>query len=145
MRNCFRKYQSVTNWFQNQRSLARKRAEDDAADTASVPGTDQTDDGISDSRPPSRMFTGFPPATSHPSLSSMSSPSPARRSHSDGHVPVLDHKLNALRRLGAGAPLVRPRRTRPEPYQLEALKKLFARTPNPSIEERGALALEIGM
>jgi hypothetical protein len=39
----------------------------------------------------------------------------------------------------------RPRRTRPEPHQLEALKKLFVRTSNPSIEERGALALEIGM
>ena len=39
----------------------------------------------------------------------------------------------------------RPRRTRPEPHQLEALKKLFRRTSTPSIEERGALALEIGM
>lgn len=39
----------------------------------------------------------------------------------------------------------RSRRTRPEPYQLEALKKLFHRTPTPSIEERGALALEINM
>ena len=39
----------------------------------------------------------------------------------------------------------RARRTRPEPYQLEALKKLFHRTATPSIEERGALALEINM
>lgn len=39
----------------------------------------------------------------------------------------------------------RARRSRPEPYQLEALKKLFHRTPTPSIEERGALALEINM
>jgi hypothetical protein len=39
----------------------------------------------------------------------------------------------------------RLRRTRPEPYQLEALQKLYNRTSNPSIEERGALALEVGM
>ena len=39
----------------------------------------------------------------------------------------------------------RPRRCRPEPYQLEALKRLFHRTATPSIEERGALALEINM
>jgi hypothetical protein len=39
----------------------------------------------------------------------------------------------------------RSRRTRPEPYQLEALKRLFQRTATPSIEERGALALEINM
>lgn len=39
----------------------------------------------------------------------------------------------------------RLRRTRPEPHQLEALQKLYNRTSNPSIEERGALALEVGM
>ena len=39
----------------------------------------------------------------------------------------------------------RARRSRPEPYQLEALKKLFHRNATPSIEERGALALEINM
>lgn len=39
----------------------------------------------------------------------------------------------------------RPRRSRPEPYQLDALKELFARTSTPTIEERSALALEIGM
>ena len=53
-------------------------------------------------------------------------------------------KYNTVHRLG-GVSLSRPRRTRPEPHQLDALKKLFARTSNPSIEERGALALEIGM
>jgi hypothetical protein len=40
---------------------------------------------------------------------------------------------------------VRPRRSRPEAHQLDALKALYAKTPNPSIEQRGALALEIGM
>lgn len=45
-------------------------------------------------------------------------------------------------RFPAGA---RPRRSRPEPYQLEALKKLYEETSSPSIEQRGALALEVGM
>ena len=62
----------------------------------------------------------------------------------DSQEPEHD-KLTSPQRLGSGAPLSRPRRTRPEPHQLDALKKLFARTSNPSIEERGALALEIGM
>lgn len=39
----------------------------------------------------------------------------------------------------------RTRRSRPEPYQLEALKKLFKKTSTPTIEERTSLALEIGM
>jgi hypothetical protein len=43
------------------------------------------------------------------------------------------------------ASLLRPRRTRPEPHQLEELKKLNERTSNPTIEERTALALEIRM
>lgn len=73
--------------------------------------------------------------------------SPPIRSHSDGGVSVHEHHKipPAMRRIGSHAPPMRPRRTRPEPYQLDALKKLFARTPNPSIEERGALALEIDM
>lgn len=41
--------------------------------------------------------------------------------------------------------LSRPRRTRPEPYQLDALKDLFKKTATPSIDERSALALELGM
>jgi hypothetical protein len=39
----------------------------------------------------------------------------------------------------------RPRRSRPEPYQLDALKELFTKSATPTIEERSALALEIGM
>ncbi|KAJ7630962.1 hypothetical protein FB45DRAFT_917076 [Roridomyces roridus] len=46
----------------------------------------------------------------------------------------------------AGPPLSsRQRRARPEPRQLDRLKELFNKTPQPSIEERSALALEIGM
>lgn len=39
----------------------------------------------------------------------------------------------------------RLRRARPEPHQLDALKDLFIKNPTPTIEQRSALALEIGM
>ncbi len=45
----------------------------------------------------------------------------------------------------ASASFNRPRRSRPEPYQLDALKELFSKTSTPTIEERSALALEVGM
>lgn len=108
----------------------------------SVHSADHTDDNI---HPEVQSYNSFPPATAHPSLGGSGlARSVATRSVSDSFVPTQDPKIAALRRSGNG-PLSRPRRTRPEPYQLEALKKLFTRTPNPSIEERGALALEIGM
>ncbi|KAI0360956.1 homeobox-domain-containing protein [Trametes cingulata] len=147
------RYQSVTNWFQNQRSIAKKREEAAAAKAASL-------------EPVSRGFTpallpptsgaahpslAVPPATSHPSLSALLHPPRARRSPSAApssssrpsspraspyHTPT-DRTYDATHR--------RPRRTRPEPYQLEALKKLFKRTRTPSIEDRQMLAAEIGM
>ncbi|PPQ71651.1 hypothetical protein CVT24_007842 [Panaeolus cyanescens] len=43
------------------------------------------------------------------------------------------------------ANFARPRRSRPEPYQLEALKELFMKTSTPTIEERSVLAFKIGM
>jgi hypothetical protein len=39
----------------------------------------------------------------------------------------------------------RPRRSRPEAHQLDALKVLFAKTTTPSMEQRAALALEVNM
>ncbi|KAF7337671.1 Homeodomain transcription factor [Mycena sanguinolenta] len=39
----------------------------------------------------------------------------------------------------------RQRRGRPDPFQLNSLRRLLSKTPTPSIEERSALALEIGM
>ncbi|THH10956.1 hypothetical protein EW145_g962 [Phellinidium pouzarii] len=140
------KYQSVTNWFQNQRSLARKRLEEQDLDAHSAQSTDHNDYSSIDSLSELQTLSSFPPAASHPCLgSSMTSQSPASRSVSVSHTPICDNpKVASLRRMNGG-PMSRPRRTRPEPYQLEALKKLFSRTSNPSIEERGALALEIGM
>ena len=117
----------------------------------------------------SMPYSALPPASNHPSLS-VSLPPPS--SHPSLALAVKARELPSLtipartfaqaetspssrrstpRRsstpyhAAASTTLSRPRRTRPEPFQLEELKKLNARTSNPSIEERTALALEIGM
>ena len=152
-----RRYQSVTNWFQNQRSIAKKRKEDEDALAASL-----RESGSSSSRghtyspfPPSSGLAhpslSVPPAKGHPSLPNLPLPPKARRSPSA--VPFMDSRASSPRPSPystamserASSVSSRSRRTRPEPHQLEALKKLFQRTSTPSIEERGALAMEINM
>jgi len=146
------RYQSVTNWFQNQRSLAKKRLDDDVA-------FDKTSHLYSNGHPTADLFTdmlsprrhsrdfpalekpAFPPRSSHPSVSGLirrdkRSPSIERSNASTSSRSSPYHCI---------IPPHRPRRTRPEPHQLEALQKLYKRTSNPSIEERNALALEVGM
>lgn len=160
-----RRYQSITNWFQNQRSLAKKRKEDEA-DAAAAEATSKT--SVNDFTHESRTFSAFPPPSSHPSLPSLlqlpiNHPAlavapRARRSPSlslagPASAPIdappsprrLTPRRSSTPYRTAGASLSRPRRTRPEPYQLDALKDLFTRTTNPSIEQRSALASEIGM
>lgn len=92
-----------------------------------------------------------PPVKGHPSLPSIPLPPRARRSSSAASF--MDSRASSPRPTPYGVAMTerassvssRSRRTRPEPYQLEALKKLFQRTATPSIEERGALAIEINM
>jgi hypothetical protein len=148
----FRRYQSITNWFQNQRSLAKKKREDEAE---SVPSDTLKADYPHETRhysafpPPSHHHSSlaFPPPSYNPSLShgpvlrrsssvspSMEERSPRRSSSHRNTTPY-----------GISATFSRPRRSRPEPYQLEALKQLYKQTSTPTIEERSALALEIGM
>ncbi|EMD42305.1 hypothetical protein CERSUDRAFT_110826 [Gelatoporia subvermispora B] len=158
------RYQSVTNWFQNQRSIAKKRKED--AD-AQGPALTHKPPKFGDSSHPSRQISPFPPttgaahpslsvppATGHPSLSALAAPHRGRHLSSVSRPSSNDSRPSSPRVSPYRAPTserafvtthARPRRTRPEPHQLEALKKLFRRTATPSIEERGALALEIGM
>lgn len=147
-----RRYQSVTNWFQNQRSLAKKRLDDDVPlDRTSHlysngrPTADLSTDIHSDFRDsrdlPALETPTLPPRSSHPSVSSLirrdkRSPSVERSNASTSSRSSPYHCI---------IPPHRPRRTRPEPHQLEALQKLYSRTSNPSIEERNALALEVGM
>ncbi|TFK56800.1 hypothetical protein OE88DRAFT_1689991 [Heliocybe sulcata] len=134
------RYQSVTNWFQNQRSLAKKRREDDPdgpqSDTFSASGRTRTPSPVT--------YSAFPPASSHPSLGLSVPPAmslhPSLRPSSPLAPAPRPRPYSA-----SSASRARPRRSRPEPNQLEKLKDLFRRTSNPSIEERGALALEIGM
>ncbi|KAI0673747.1 hypothetical protein C8Q78DRAFT_968884 [Trametes maxima] len=147
------RYQSVTNWFQNQRSISKKREEAAAAKAASLepasrPYTPSLLPPTSGAAHPS---LAVPPATSHPSLSALLHAPRARRSPSA--APSTSSRPSSPRaspyHASADRPFDathrRPRRTRPEPYQLEALKKLFKRTKTPSIEDRQMLAAEIGM
>jgi hypothetical protein len=158
-----RTLKSITNWFQNQRSQAKKRKEEEEMATQSYKTS------LLNSSQESTPYSALPPASNHPSLSA-SLPPPS--SHPSLHLVAKGKELPSLiipartvaqaeasppsrrstpRRsatpyhTGASATVSRPRRTRPEPFQLEELKKLNAKTSNPSIEERTALALEIGM
>ncbi|KAI0094538.1 hypothetical protein BDY19DRAFT_865433, partial [Irpex rosettiformis] len=154
--------QSVTNWFQNQRSIAKKRKEDQDALNALT--RDNFLDRPSSSRahtyspfPPSSSVAhpslSVPPVAGHPSLGLGFLPR-ARRSPSLAPI-AIDSRGSSPRpspystamseRVVSASTNGRARRSRPEPYQLEALKKLFHRNATPSIEERGALALEINM
>lgn len=130
-----RRYQSITNWFQNQRSLAKKRQEEDAELEAETAHKEKAE----------RIYASFPPAhnhpPSHPSLAALLNRSTRSPSAPPSNASA-SSRASPYRNL---LPSQRPRRTRPEAHQLEALQKLYNRTSNPSIEERSALALEVGM
>ena len=188
-RGSLRRLQSVTNWFQNQRSQAKKHREESSStpDVSAHSAQRQPGDGLLSSHvshPP------LPPRSHHPSLmipehdaraaslklssagvdsyrevstprsrmslppslsSRVSSPRirrsilPYARDPRDLHIDEGRHYDNGSEGARAEDGLSRPRRSRPEPYQLDALKKLLHQTLTPSIEERSALALEIGM
>ncbi|KAG6851353.1 hypothetical protein H0H93_005751 [Arthromyces matolae] len=143
------RYQSITNWFQNQRSLAKKKRDDDP---------DPQLNSLSSNYYESRTYSAFPPPTHHPSLGLPiplpgHSSAPVSNSHQRSPSPFLEDispRRSSSRRSStpygfSHSLLSRPRRSRPEPHQLDALKDLFTKTSTPSIEERSALALEIGM
>ncbi|KAF8640904.1 hypothetical protein AX17_000552 [Amanita inopinata Kibby_2008] len=142
------RYQSITNWFQNQRSLAKKKTNEET----DVPTTLHSEYVLE------RQYSAYPPPQDHPSLVL----SPKYNAHS---IPYHEMQCCPKFLLPPGGPTSRkpfykrittsydtapstasrPRRSRPEPYQLDALKQLFTKTSTPSIEERSALAAEIGM
>ncbi|KAF5374916.1 hypothetical protein D9758_000549 [Tetrapyrgos nigripes] len=129
------RYQSITNWFQNQRSTAKKRD----GDSITPPEESRTYSAFPPPAPPS-----LAPRTSHASVGLGRS----RRSLSPAPREDLSISRRSLRRSSTpyGSLMEsRPRRTRPEQYQLKALNQLYAKTSHPSIEERSALAQEIGM
>ncbi|KAJ7038176.1 hypothetical protein C8F04DRAFT_1089811 [Mycena alexandri] len=122
------RYQSVTNWFQRQEQVEKSEAAPEDGDV---------------SRP-------FPPAPDQPSLTER-----GRRASSfaadDGLVSRsrrASSRRSATPYSSSSAVIslsARQRRARPEPVQLDALKRLFNKTPTPTIEERSTLAVEIGM
>lgn len=172
--------QSVTNWFQNQRTQARKHKEDHhpltSSSSATADGSSHPSSVNDDDHGPSLTHLNFPPRASHPSLvpdrhlplpslpflklsppeldevkvprSRMSLPPSSNPRLTS---PRMRRSVTPYSRDREEMPIKaedaqsRPRRSRPEPYQLEALKKLLHRTSTPSIEQRNALALEVGM
>ncbi|KAG6901863.1 hypothetical protein C0995_007089 [Termitomyces sp. Mi166 len=149
------RYQSITNWFQNQRSLAKRRKDDDVDGLGPISSTEHYTEP--------RTYSAFPPPSNHPSLGLPPPPTPApghssapmpgshRRSpsispSSDSRSPRRSSSRRSSTPYSVSHPsFTRPRRSRPEPYQLDALKDLYTKTSTPTIEERSALALEIGM
>lgn len=109
-----RRYQSVTNWFQNQRGIIKKRQSDAGVDLCQA----ESKRLCANTFTPSALYSFPGPSEygSHPSCSD-----------------------------GMNRTMARTKRVRPEPCQLEALRKLFMKTSNPSIEERVALSRDIGM
>ncbi|KAG2149481.1 hypothetical protein BD769DRAFT_1659037 [Suillus cothurnatus] len=176
--------QSVTNWFQNQRTQARKHKEDHhpltSSSSATADGSSHPSSVNDDEHGPSLTHLNFPPRASHPSLPDRHLPPPSlpflklsppelddvKVPRSRMSLPPSSNpRLTSPRMRRSVTPYSRdreemprtnegiktedaqsrPRRSRPEPYQLEALKKLLHRTSTPSIEQRNALALEVGM
>ncbi|KAJ6610888.1 hypothetical protein B0H10DRAFT_396959 [Mycena sp. CBHHK59/15] len=135
------RFQTVTNWFQSQRSLAKKKKKDeDYPDPTAGEG-----DSSSLLSPPAAADSSAAPANRGRRSSSISS-------NTDDNFPSRSRRVSSRRSAtpyGSTSAAVslsaRQRRARPEPFQLDALKRLFSKTPTPSIEERSALALEIGM
>ncbi|KAI0320381.1 hypothetical protein OF83DRAFT_1105504 [Amylostereum chailletii] len=137
------RYQSVTNWFQNQRSLAKRRQEEEDAALAAARRASASASTSTLSRS-ARRHPPYPPASDHPSLP-LSLSSILNR---DERSPSLEPSTGSASSRASPYPIMpahRPRRTRPEPHQLAALKRLYRSTATPSIEERGALALQVGM
>lgn len=140
--------------FQNQRSLAKKRKEDEADGITLAASTSSSAENNNELR----TYSAFPPPSNHPSLGLPPYPghssAPVSRAHRslsispslDGRSPRRSSSRHSTTPYSSSiTSFSRPRRSRPEPYQLDALKDLFTKTATPSIEERTALALEIGM
>lgn len=175
----------MTNWFQNQRTQAKKHKEDPhpltSSSSATADGSSHPSSVNDDDHGPSLTHLNFPPRASHPSLvpdrhlplpslpflklsppelddvkvprSRMSLPpssnprltSPRMRRSVTPYSRDREEMPRTHEGIKGEDAQSRPRRSRPEPYQLEALKKLLHRTSTPSIEQRNALAMDVGM
>ncbi|KAJ7982822.1 homeodomain transcription factor [Mycena polygramma] len=153
------RHQSIVEWFRTQRSLDRR-------DAYPIPPSDllspMAEASERQSRPypilppistlPLPLPLALPPATVHPSLvgarrlSAVSEDhyyaAPRRSSSPRNATPYGASSSSSSTALSLSA---RQRRGRPDPLQLISLRRLLSKTPTPSIEERSALAREIGM
>lgn len=137
-------HQSISNWFQNQRDFTGTRNHDERPDEPAVSTlTSEYHRGTWKKSIHSSSINCVSPSRSlYPSTSS------SRFRRSPSISPSLDGRMSrrsSTNPYGNLSSVRRPRRSRPEPYQLDALKDLFLKTETPSIDERNALALEIGM
>jgi len=139
--------QAITNWFQTQRGSSRKKTHEEI-DADASPRSDYMYDG---------QYVAYPLAQNHPFFS-LPSTSNGHSVQYHGRRASADYSLrgeestsrrSSSRRYSTPysptSAFSRPRRSRPEPYQLDALKELLTKTSTPSIEERTILAAEIGM
>ncbi|KAJ6509558.1 homeobox-domain-containing protein [Mycena vitilis] len=134
------RYQNGTNRSHTELALANNSQND---------GGDYADTAPDSSHP-------FPPALDQPSLTERGRLSPSssavdalvsrsrRTSSRRSATPYSTSAATSVPARQASRRLMTPR-MRPSNFQLEALKHLNSRTSTPSIEERSALALEIGM
>ncbi|KAF7307396.1 Pantothenate kinase [Mycena indigotica] len=101
---------------------------------------------LSEAIPPSLRLppiTTLPPATSHPSLVGSESLRPIS---DDQYYPRQRSSSPRNKTPYGSSSMTNPqRRGRPDSIQLEGLRRLLFKTPNPTIEQRTALGREIGM
>ncbi|KAJ7292832.1 homeodomain transcription factor [Mycena rebaudengoi] len=142
------RYQNVVEWFQAQ---VGKVDEYHTTPTNSAPDGDL----YVRSNATLGRIPGLPPGSSHPSLFAADN----RRCSSAIPLVTHDHPIQRSRSpsprnaspygsTSASSSISlssRQRRGRPDNFQLHGLKRLLSKTASPTIEERSALALEIGM
>ncbi|KAJ7729231.1 homeodomain transcription factor [Mycena maculata] len=146
------RHQIITEWFRTQRSLDRRNMADGYPGGSIITPVAEASERRPRVYPTLPPISTLPPASSHPSLIGIDSvrrivaipedpyyaPSRTRRSSS----PRNTAPYGASTALSLSA---RQRRGRPDAFQLNSLRRLLSKTPTPSIEERAALAREIGM
>ncbi|KAJ6520322.1 homeodomain transcription factor [Mycena sanguinolenta] len=145
------RYQTIVDWFRAQRNSDR-RSIDDYPTTGSHSPVSDASARHSRLYPILPPISTLPPATSHPSLIGTRRLSFSVAPQDQHYATYSTNPRSSSPRndtpYGSGTALslsTRQRRGRPDPFQLNSLRRLLSKTPTPSIEERSALALEIGM
>ncbi|KAK7063799.1 Homeodomain transcription factor [Favolaschia claudopus] len=158
------RYQTIIDWFRTQRNLDRGSIDQypptaAAAAESFPPISSPPNPRHSHLYPILPPISTLPPAASHPSLLNRRYPPPPpvpedhyyaihnddRRSPSPYNTTSPFRTRDNHTALSSFSTTTRPRRGRPDTFQLNSLRRLLSKTPTPSLEERSALAVEIGM